>query len=169
MKKLPLAIAALSFFAASSSFSQQYNQDFEVSLNVPSNVEVMPLYREVVNLDMNDLSQAMNSDGTLIGSMNIQTTASHCYAKVWTDNTFKLIGPMELPYTVDYIAANTTGSSMVTQFGADPYAGYNDMEKTVGCNTGDLKMRLSRMENGMQQLPNGIYNDVIHVEVRAES
>jgi hypothetical protein len=43
MKKLPLAIAALSLFSASNSFSQQYNQDFEVSLNIPSNVNVEPL------------------------------------------------------------------------------------------------------------------------------
>ena len=164
-------MAALSLFIASNSFAQVYNQDFEVSLNIPSSVDVMALQREIVNLDMNDLSQAMNSDGVLIGSMNIETTANHCAARIMTDNNFRLqsmTAGESLPYTIDYIAANTTGSSMVTKFGADPYGGYNDMEKTVGCNTGDLKMRLSRMESVMP-LQNGIYNDVIHVEVRAES
>jgi hypothetical protein len=52
---------------------------------------------------------------------------------------------------------------MTTKFsGLDSYN-----EKIVGCNVGDLKMRLSRSEN--TYLNNGIYNDVIHVEIRAES
>jgi len=170
MKKLPLAIAMVSFLAVSTSFAQQYYQDFEVSLSVPSNVNVEAFQRQVVNLDMDDLSKAMNSDGVLLGSMNIQTTARHCYARITTNYHFRLSGPTELPYTLEYIATNSTGNSITTTFGVfDPNYGYDDNEKGVGCNMGDLKMRLSRTEQGIYNISNGIYNDIIRVEVRAES
>ncbi len=169
MKKLPLAIAMVSLFAASTSFAEFYNQDFEVSLDIPSSVDVMALQHEMVNLSMDDLSSAMNGDGVLIGSMNIKTTAQHCYAEIATDNNFNLKsqqGNNDLPYSLDYIANNQTGSSTTTHFSQDQN-GYG-MEKAVGCNLGDLKMRLSKTENGLQNMY-GNYNDIIHVMVRAES
>ena len=167
MKKLPLAIAMVSLLAASTSFAEYYNQDFEVSLDIPSSVDVMALQHEMVNLSMDDLSNAMNSDGVLIGSMNIKTTAQNCYATINTDNNFNLRsqqGNGDLPYTLDYIANNQTNASTTTLFSEKDYG----MEKSVGCNLGDLKMRLSRTENGLQNMY-GSYNDVIHVMVRAES
>ncbi|MCK5812743.1 MAG: hypothetical protein KAH03_00725, partial [Cocleimonas sp.] len=75
MKKLPLAIAFVSLFAASTGFSQDYYQSFEVSLDIPSSVNVEAFQMEQVNLSMDDLSEAMNGTGASIGSMNIQTTA----------------------------------------------------------------------------------------------
>ena len=166
MKKLPLALAMVSLFTASTGFAEYYEQNFEVSLDIPSSVDVMAFQHEMVNLSMDDLSSAMNGTGVLIGSMNIQTTARHCYATINTDNNFRLMGNGELPYTLDYIASNQTGSSTTTHFSEDQN-GYG-MEKSVGCNLGDLKMRLSRTESGMQYM-DGTYNDIIHVMVRAES
>lgn len=168
MKKLPLAIAMVSLFAASTGFAEYYEQNFEVSLSIPSSVDVMAFQHEVVNLSMDDLSSAMNGTGVFIGSMNIQTTARHCYAMINTDNNFKLRsqqGSEDLPYTLDYIATTATGVSTTTHFSEDQ--GYG-MEKSVGCNLGDLKMRLSRTESGLQNMY-GTYNDVIRVMVRAES
>lgn len=163
MKKLPLAVAMVSLFTLSNSFAELYNQDFEVSLNIPSSVNVEAFQRQTVNLSMDDLSDALNSSGVLIGSMNIRTTARHCAATIETDNGFKLMGGSgELPYTIDYIATSQTGST-TTNFSYG-----NGMEKPVGCNVGDLKLRLSRTEQGMQNMY-GAYNDVIHVMVRAES
>jgi len=86
MKKLPLAIAMVSLFTASTGFAEFYEQNFEVSLDIPSSVDVMAFQHEMVNLNMDDLSSAMNGTGVLIGSMNIQTTARHCYATINTDN-----------------------------------------------------------------------------------
>ncbi len=65
MKKLPLAIAALSLFAASSSFAQQFNQDFRVSLDILASIDVSGFQQETIALD---LDQLKSNDGTLIGS-----------------------------------------------------------------------------------------------------
>jgi hypothetical protein len=163
MKKLPLAVAMVSLFALSNSFAEYYNQDFEISLNIPSSVDVEAFQRQTVNLSMDDLSEAMNSDGVLIGSMNIRTTARHCSATIATDNNFQLMGTAGgLPYTIDYIATSDTGNSTTN------FSHSNDMEQIVGCNMGDLKLRLSRTEQGIQNMY-GVYNDIIHVMVRAES
>lgn len=168
MKKLPLAIAFVSLFAASTGFSQDYYQSFEVSLDIPSSVNVEAFQMEQVNLSMDDLSEAMNGTGASIGSMNIQTTARHCMAVIDTDNQFKLrshMGGGDLPYAVEYTGINSTGNSMTTKFSEmNMY-----QEQSVGCNVGDLKMRLSRMENGAMYGVYGTYSDVIHVMVRAES
>ena len=165
MKKLPLAIAMVSLFAASTSFAEFYNQDFEVSLEIPSSVDVMAFKHQRVDLSMNDLSSAMNGDGVFIGSMNIQTTARHCYATIDTDHNFNLMGGSGgLPYTLDYIANNQTGASTTTHFSQNAYG----MEQAVGCNLGDLKIRLARTEQGIDNMY-GSYNDIIRVMVRAES
>ena len=168
MKKLPLAIAFVSLFAASSSFSQEYFQEFDISLSIPSSVDVMAFQREQVNLSMDDLTEAMNGTGVTIGSMNIQTTARHCMATIDTDNGFRLRdynGNGDVPYTLEYLATTATGNSVTTKFSEmNMY-----QEQSVGCNVGDLKMRLSRMENGAMYNMYGTYNDVIRVMVRAES
>lgn len=167
MKKLPLAIAMLSLFTVSNSFSEEYRQSFEVSLNIPSSIDVEAFQRQMVNLSMDDLSNAMNNEGVMIGSMNINTTAKHCLAFITTDNHFNLQGESgALPYTIDYIAKNETGSAITTNFSTND--SYDYLEKSVGCNTGDLKLRLSRTENSISGIY-GTYNDVIHVIVRAES
>ena len=167
MKKLPLAIAMLSLFTVSNSFSEEYRQSFEVSLNIPSSIDVEAFQRQMVNLSMDDLSNAMNNEGVMIGSMNINTTAKHCLASITTDNHFNLQGESgALPYTIDYITKNETGSAITTNFSTND--SYDYLEKSVGCNTGDLKLRLSRTENSISGIY-GTYNDVIHVIVRAES
>jgi hypothetical protein len=166
MKKLPLAIAALSLFSASSIFAEQYfNQDFKVSLDIPSNIDVSAFKQDVVKLNMDDLNK---KEGALIGVMNIKTSASSCYAEIKSDNDFNLVGPSgKLPYTIDYIGTTKYGNQISTQFSVK-----NNLKKQkVGCNNGgDLKMNLSGAGTGDIKDSNGnmlsgAYNDVIHVAV----
>jgi hypothetical protein len=65
---------------------------------------------------------------------------------------------------LEYIATTATGNSVTTKFSEMTMY----QEQSVGCNVGDLKMRLSRAENGVYNMY-GTYNDVIRVMVRAES
>ena len=171
MKKLPLAIAMVSLLASSSVFSSQYfNQDFNVSLDVPSSIDVSAFKQDVISLSMEGLN---NKEGELIGSMSIKTSATTCSSTITTDNGFKLVGPSgSLPYVLDYIATEngseffSTGSEVVTQFSSN-----NTSSQSVGCGLGDLKMRLSGagsddITSSSGNMLAGAYNDIIHVEVR---
>ncbi len=172
MKKLPLAIAMVSLFAASTGFAAQYyNQDFKVSLDIPSSIDVSGFQQDIINLSMEDLN---NSDGVLIGSMDIITNSSNCSASITTDNDFNLVGPSgKLPYVLDYMATNSnyytnSGQGLInTQFSSD-----DTQSQSVGCDTADIKLRLSGagandLENSSGDIKAGAYNDIIRIEVRA--
>ncbi len=172
MKKLPLAIAAVSFFAASTGFSAQYyNQDFKVSLDIPSSIDVSGFQQEIINISVEDLN---SSDGVLIGAMDIKTNSYGCSATITTDNDFNLVGPSgKLPYVLDYIATNSNHYSnsqrglINTQFSSE-----DTTSQSVGCDAADIKLRLSGasandLENSTGNIKAGAYNDIIRIEVRA--
>jgi hypothetical protein len=174
MKKLPLAIAMVSLFAASTGFATQYyNQDFKVSLDIPSSIDVSGFQQDIINLSMEDLN---NSDGVLIGSMEIQTNSSSCTASITTDNNFNLLGPSgKLPYVLDHMAKSHGSSNAYYSYSTKintQFSSKNTKSQSVGCDTADIKLRLSGassndLDNSTGDIKAGAYNDIIHIEVRA--
>lgn len=167
MKKLPLAIVTASLLMMSTGFSEQYSKYFEVSLDIPSSISVEAFQRASVNLTEENLKDALGSEGTLIGSMKINTTAKSCTANITTTHDFKLVGTSEkIPYTLEYISTNLTGNSVSRQFTSNYSTTVYNVGKNTGCNGGDLKMRLSRSDVDSKH---GMYSDVIRVEIQTES
>ena len=185
MKKCPLIIATLSLFVASTSFaidstdtSNLYNakiftKDFEVSVKKESEIIIDPPAREVITLDAEKLESVVGSgDDIGIGSMVVTTTAKTCYATIKTSNDFRLQGDIIktdgtrntlATYGLYYrVQNNTTGTAVMDA----KFSSNSDGERPVSCNTADLKMKVFEYN---LQAPVDAYNDIITVEVRAES
>jgi hypothetical protein len=185
MKKLPLIIAITSTLITSAGFAIDSNNEtslydakiftkaFEISVNKEPEIIVDPPEREIITLNVEKLEDIVNSNENInIGSMAIETTAQSCYASVTTMNNFKLQGEMLTidgtgntlaSYGLHYIVQNKAEDTSII----DAYFSSNsDGEKSVGCNTADLKMNIYEYNS---QAPVDAYNDVITVEVRAES
>jgi hypothetical protein len=185
MKKLPLILATISLLTASTSFAIDSTNDFslydakiftkafEVSVKKVPEIIIDPPEREVIALDIETLEDvANNNDHISIGSMAIETTAKSCYATVTTMNNFKLQGEgVSIDgtkntlafYGLHYVVQNTTenATSIDARFSSN-----SDGEMPVGCNTADLKMNVFEYN---LKAPADAYNDIITVEVRAES
>ncbi len=185
MKKLPLIIAITSLLTASTSFaidsndtSNLYNakiftKDFEVSVKKESEIIIDPPTREIIALDIEKLENIVsNGDEIGIGSMVVTTTAKTCYATIKTTNDFKLQGEIIktdgtrntlAAYGLYYMVQNNTAGTAIMEA---KFSSNNDGEMPVGCNTADLKMKVFEYNS---QAPVDAYNDIITVEVRAES
>jgi hypothetical protein len=185
MKKLPLAIAITTLLTASTSFAidssdttslydaKIFNKSFEVSVRKESEIIIDPPEIESITLDTARLEDvANNNDNIVIGSMVVATTATTCYASIRTANNFKLQGDIITAdgtrntlanYGLHYMVRNNTAGTAVmdAQFSSN-----SDGERLVGCNTADLKMKVF---NYNSQAPVDAYNDIITLEVRAES
>lgn len=187
MKKLPLIIAITSLLTASTSFAIDSTNDtslydakifkkaFEVSVKKIPEIIIDPPEREVIALDVETLEDVANSNEHIsIGSMAIETTATSCYATVTTMNNFKLQGEKASMngtkntlafYGLHYMVQNTTEDTAATNIDAK-FSSNSDGEMAVGCNTADLKMNVFEYN---LEAPVDAYNDIITVEVRAES
>jgi len=185
MKKLPLIIAIATLLTASTSFAIDSNdtsnlsdakiftKDFEVSVKKESEIIIDPPAREIVTLDIEKLENIVgNSEEIDIGSMAVTTTAKTCYATIKTSNDFKLQGETIMTdgtrntlasYGLYYMVQNNTVGTDIMEA---EFSSNSDGEKPVGCNTADLKMKVVEYNS---QAPVDAYNDIITVEVRAES
>lgn len=188
MKKIPLVIAIASLFSVSSSFSasdtgsgvtpplpqiQMFKQIFDVRVKKESEIVINPPQREIIDIHTDKLEDiAKTGEGMLIGSMEVISTAKICYAKINTMNNFKLQGVKKLnkkgkkttlaAYALYYMVENESGVAVMdTKFVSN-----NDKEKIVDCSRADLKMKVFGHN---PNVPVDAYNDVITVEVRAES
>ena len=184
MKKLPLFIAMTSLLTASASFAvddpnsssatdtapkvQIYSKSFDVSVHKESEIVVKPPVIDVIDLSAEKLEAVVqNGADVAIGSIEIEATAKNCYAKVHTMNNFKLKGAEKgeilaaynLHYRVNEFSGTTAGQEA-------KFSSNEDIEQVVGCNTADLKMIPFQYNTNA---PVDVYNDVITVEVRAES
>ena len=189
MKKLPLAIAMVSLFTAQTSFAidssdqvdtkptvgqvEIFKQIFDVRVMKESVINIEPPKQEVVEINPDKLEALMTSGENLkIGSMEVQSTAKNCYAKITTMNNFKLQGESKVnkeggkntiaSYSLSYMTISDSGVAATDT----TFASNNDNEKIVSCNTADLKMNVFDHNSNV---PADVYNDVITVEVRAES
>jgi hypothetical protein len=188
MKKIPLTIAVASLFSVSTSFSaadseltspsdthqvQIFKQTFNVRVKKESEIIIDPPQREIIDIHTDKLEDmAKSGEEISIGSMKVESTAKTCYAKVSTMNNFKLQGVKKrnkegkkntlAAYALYYTVENKAGiETMDAKFTAN-----NDKEKVVDCSRADLKMKVFGHN---PNIPADTYNDVITVEVRAES
>jgi hypothetical protein len=187
MKKLSLAIAMVSLFSASAVLSsdtdgatssapdvQIFKQSFDVMVKKESEISIDPPKREMIDLNAEKLEEVVNNGKEIeIGSMEVETTAKTCYATIKTMNNFKLQGMLMTKdkgdrntiasYSLSYKVENNSGTNatLSTEFTSNA-----DGEQLVGCNTADLKMNVFDYN---KNAPADAYNDVITVEVRAES
>lgn len=190
MKKIPLAISIVSLFFVSTSFSashtdsevtsplhlhkvQMFKQTFDVRVKKESEITIDPPQREIIDIHVDKLEDITKTGEELaIGSMEVASTAKTCYAKVSTMNNFKLQGVKKLnkkgkkttlaAYALYYMVENKSGVALMdTKFTSN-----NDKEKVVDCSRADLKMKVFGHN---PNVPDDAYNDVITVEVRAES
>jgi hypothetical protein len=182
MKKLPLAIAITALLTVSTSFAidssdapiaQIFTKAFEVSVQKESEIIIEPPKSEIIKLDAAKLEDIVSTgDDIGIGSMVVETNAKSCYATITTMNDFKLQGEIIKPdgtkntlasYGLHYTTQNDIASTVImdAQFSSN-----SNGEMPVGCNTADLKMKVFEYN---RQAPVDNYNDIITVEVRAES
>ena len=127
----------------------------------------------MIDLDTEDLEEVVKTGEDIdIGSMAVETTANTCYAKIKTMNNFKLQGILMAndkgdrntlaSYSLSYMVENSSGMSIpMTEFTSN-----DDGEQLVGCDTANLKMNVFDYN---EKAPVDAYNDIITVEVRAES
>ncbi len=173
-----LLTASTSFATDSNDTSNLYNakiftKDFEVSVKKESEIIIDPPKREVIALNAEKLEETVsNGDDVGIGSMVVTTTAKTCYASIKTSNDFKLQGDIIktdgtrntlATYGLYYMVKNNTAGTAIMDA---KFSSNNDGEKPVGCNTADLKMKVFDYNS---KAPVDAYNDIITVEVRAES
>ncbi|MCK5812742.1 MAG: hypothetical protein KAH03_00720 [Cocleimonas sp.] len=187
MKKLPLLVATASLLTASASFSadelgltttipapqvQIYSKSFDVSVYKESEIVVKPPVIDIIDFSAEKLEAVVESgDNIAIGSIEVEATPKTCYAKIHTVNDFKLKGietgeilaTYGLHYSVNEFVTGTfdTTANMEVKFSSN-----ENFEQKVSCNTADLKMRPFEYN---ATAPVDIYNDVVTVEVRAES
>ncbi|MCK5810440.1 MAG: hypothetical protein KAH00_05085 [Cocleimonas sp.] len=185
MKKLPLAIAITSLLTISTSFAldssdpttaQIFTKAFEVSVQKESEIIVEPPKSEIIQLDAEKLEDIVSTgDNIGIGSMVVETNAKSCYATIRTMNNFKLQGEIIKPdgtkntlasYSLYYTTQNDIDSTDSTVMSDVQFSSNSYGEMPVGCNTADLKMKVFKYN---RLAPVDAYNDIITVEVRAES
>ena len=193
MKKLPLVIAMISLFSATTIFSaesdsdagmnsgatspvsdaQIFKQSFDLMVEKESEISIEPPAKEVIDINIDELEEmAATGEDIIIGAMEVETTARKCYAKITTMNDFQLQGmPMQdkkgerntlASYSLQYMVENNSNTDVINAEFASNYDG----EQIVGCDTANLKMNIVKYHKGA---PADAYNDVITVEVRAES
>ena len=187
MKKLPLLMAITSLLTVSASFAveetdglsstspapqvQIFSKSFDVSVHKESEIVVKPPVIDIIDLSVEKLEAVVeNGANVAIGSIEVEATAKNCYAKVHTMNDFKLKGVEKgeilAAYSLYYSVNGFPGTSDTAVNLEAKFSSNEDFEQVVGCNTADLKMIPFKYN---ANAPVDAYNDVITVEVRAES
>lgn len=196
MKKLSLMVTMAAVLATSTSMSFAEETDAaglqifkkEITLLVQKDSELSADFdypvddtnngaddntHEMVDIQIDDLMASPNSDHrTFIGSMILNTTSDACEATITTSNGFTLkgvqLGEALAQYNIEYMAdpVYLTGGTPTAIPSMVAFGENHPVTQPVNCSTANLHMAILNMNSNA---PVDAYDDIITVEVRAES